>query len=55
MEEKRKSILLNLEISDYEKIKEQAKKNRMTISSYIRYVLLLKNKKVILQPQYSLL
>lgn len=42
MNKKNKSILLNLNIEDYNKIKEQADKNRMTVSAYIRYVLILK-------------
>lgn len=37
-----KSILLNLNAEDYKIIKEQADKNRMTVSAYIRYVLILK-------------
>ena len=37
-----KSILLNLNAEDYKIIKEQADKNRMTVSAYIRYVLMLK-------------
>lgn len=39
---KNKSILLNLNAEDYKIIKEQADKNRMTVSAYIRYVLILK-------------
>lgn len=37
-----KSILLNLNAEDYKIIKEQAEKNRMTVSAYIRYVLIIK-------------